>query len=397
MSVVAENEARIREDVAAWNAWRKSRAERRGVQGEDLAGADLSRLDLSGIRLSHCNLNRADLRGAILDGARIDSAAFQEAKLHGARLRHAYGERAVFRGAECPDADFEGADLRFAILSRTDLSGAKFGPGDKDQPTDLRGASLRRADLRRADFTQAILRHVSLVEGKVEGARFLGAQIYGIAAWELEGEPATTTGMVIQADKDRPKLLVDDLDTAQFVFMLSRNATLKRMLDKTSSRTVLLLGRFTGRGAAAIDALREAVRKAGLLPIVFDFTPSKYEDELSTVLTLAGLSRYVIADVSDPHSVPAELALILPKITKPIAIFHREDQQIVNAIDTLIGRGGTLKPISYADEAELAAVSQKVVMADLDAEREAMSAARAERRSSSQRAADLLKEQDAAR
>src|SRR5262249_25876468 len=101
--------ARLKQGVAAWNAWR---AENETVvpdlSGADLIGADVSGADLSG----------ADLSGATLRDANLSGAYLRDANLSGANLY-----RATLDEADLSDANLSGArTLRSAHLFNADLS-----------------------------------------------------------------------------------------------------------------------------------------------------------------------------------------------------------------------------------------------------------------------------------
>ena len=55
---------------------------------------------------------------------------------------------------------------------------------------------------------------------------------------------------------------------------------------------------------------------------MFDFDKPSNRDLTETIITLAGMSRFVIADLSDPHSIPHELMSFAEKLpnvpVKPI-------------------------------------------------------------------------------
>jgi hypothetical protein len=63
---------------------------------------------------------------------------------------------------------------------------------------------------------------------------------------------------------------------------------------------------------AVLDALREELRKRDYLPILFDFDKPVSQDLTATVSTLAHLARFIIADITDPSSIPHELATVVP-------------------------------------------------------------------------------------
>jgi hypothetical protein len=63
-----------------------------------------------------------------------------------------------------------------------------------------------------------------------------------------------------------------------------------------------------------LDALRAALRLRGYLPMLFDFDAPGTRDLTETIVTLAHMSRFIIADLTDPRSVPQELTAIIPDL-----------------------------------------------------------------------------------
>jgi hypothetical protein len=81
---------------------------------------------------------------------------------------------------------------------------------------------------------------------------------------------------------------------------------------------VLILGRFTPERKAILDALREELRVHGYVPILFDFDKPSSRNLTETVRTLAHLSRFIIADLTEPSSIPQELQAIVPTLAVPV-------------------------------------------------------------------------------
>jgi hypothetical protein len=63
------------------------------------------------------------------------------------------------------------------------------------------------------------------------------------------------------------------------------------------------------------------------LPIVFDFDRPTDKDFTETIKTLAGLSYFVIADVTNPKSSPLELQAAVPDYQIPFVPIIQEGEQ----------------------------------------------------------------------
>jgi hypothetical protein len=64
-------------------------------------------------------------------------------------------------------------------------------------------------------------------------------------------------------------------------------------------------------GLEALQAIAAKLREENYLPIIFDFQRPQDRNYTETVKTLAGLVRFIIADLSGP-SVPQELYATVP-------------------------------------------------------------------------------------
>jgi hypothetical protein len=93
------------------------------------------------------------------------------------------------------------------------------------------------------------------------------------------------------------------------------NEKIRDVIDTITSKAVLILGRFTPERKVVLDALRDELRNRHFLPIVFDFTIPESRDVTETIKVLAGLARFVIADVTDATEVRVELHKIVPNFT----------------------------------------------------------------------------------
>lgn len=303
---------RWRVDTADWNAWRRKNLDIRpdlreadlseadltdadlseaDLRDTDLTGADLTRADLSNADLRRADLTNTDLTGANLVGAILDEADLTEAHLGKANLTD----------AQLGVADLTFADLRGADLSRAELYGANLSNANFNE-ADLRGANLEYAQLVDTDFTDADV---------------TGCRIFGISAWRLKLEGAKQQSLVITSENE-PEITVDNIEVAQFIYLMLHNEKIRGVIDTITSKAVLILGRFTDERKAVLDALREELRKHNYLPILFDFDVPAGGNITETVTLLARMARFIIADLTDPSSIPQELQAIVPHLAKPV-------------------------------------------------------------------------------
>ena len=124
-----------------------------------------------------------------------------------------------------------------------------------------------------------------------------------------------------------PEVRVDNIEVAQFVHLLLHNDKIRRVIDTIGKKGVLLLGRFTEGRIAVLDRLRDELRKRGYLPIVFNFDKPETKDFTETVRLLAGLSKFVIADITNPKSAPLELQATVPEIMVPFRPIIEEGEK----------------------------------------------------------------------
>jgi uncharacterized protein YjbI with pentapeptide repeats len=393
----AEHLAILSQGVGAWNKWRKENPNIR----PDLRAANLSRADLRAANLSTADLSRADLRGAILSGAHLGGADLSaadliEAHLGGANLFRADLIEAHLREADLIEADLRRAilfranlfradlrrailieaDLRRAILSRAILSRANLFRARLSR-ADLRGANLSEAILSRADLdwanlgdanlsdvnlSRARLEQATLVETNLEKANLTDCHIYGISAWGVKLAGATQTNLTI-TPKDEPIITVDNLEVAQFIYLLLNNEKIRDVINTITSKVVLILGRFTPERKAVLDAIREQLRQRNYSPVLFDFDKPASRDITETVRTLAHLARFIIADLTDPSSIPQELQAIVPDLAVPVQPLLLEGKQEYSMfVDLPKKYHWVLKTHQYKDlDGLLATLEEKVI------------------------------------
>jgi hypothetical protein len=157
----------------------------------------------------------------------------------------------------------------------------------------------------------------TLVETSLVDATLTGCRVYGISAWNVKLGAATKQDALIITAPGEPEVIIDDLEVAQFVYLLLRNEKIRNVLDTIGRKGVLLLGRFTEGRIEVLERLRDELRQRGYVPIVFNFDKPETKDFTETVRLLAGLSKFVVADITNPKSSPLELQATVPDIMVP--------------------------------------------------------------------------------
>jgi uncharacterized protein YjbI with pentapeptide repeats len=422
----------------SWNAWRLAHLGLRpdlskvDLSGRNLDGFNLFRADLSGSKLANASLAKAvleravlvnaflsgsnlqftDLRGADLSGAQLTStllvnAILEDANLEKASLRLARMDGAFLPQASLRDASLAEANLEGAILNRADLSGADL------QSANLRGVSAVRAvfesanlygsDLAGADLTLAVMNRADLRATNLHMTNLTGAviqradlqaaraimtvideaviadcSVYGISTWDLKGTPSVSQGLVVSRP-DQPQISVDDLKVAQFIYLLVDNPSIRDILNTVTGKVILILGRFTPLRKKTLDALRDRLRQIGYVPVLFDFRGPEDLNTTEAVALLARMARFVIADISEPSSIPHELATIIPTTKVPVRIIRQDGADTWSMARDLLEYDWVIRPIlRYRDVDALLENLEQMVLKPVEAKRKEIAKKRIE-------------------
>ena len=81
----------------------------------------------------------------------------------------------------------------------------------------------------------------SLVEAGLTGADLTGCRIYGVSAQCLKLEGAKQQYLVVTSYGE-PEITVDNIEVAQFVYLLLHNEKIRDVIDTIGKKGVLLLG-----------------------------------------------------------------------------------------------------------------------------------------------------------
>jgi uncharacterized protein YjbI with pentapeptide repeats len=412
-----EHVALLKQGVAAWNDWRNENLnilpDLRGadLRGADLRGANLIRANLSMAKLREANLSgatnlfEANLSGANLSKANLSEAVLWRADLSRANLREASLneaseldpiEAATFKlfdvrpskAANLLEANLFEANLGKANLSKAELSKANLSETNLSR-ANLSGArlwraSLRKANLSRANLSEAELNEANLFEANLSrtdlrkanlgaamvvsadltGANLTGCRVHGISAWDLKLQKAKQQNLVITPEGE-PEIMVDDLEVAQFIYLLLNREKIRNVIDSVTRRGVLILGRFQEGGLALLQAVAAWLRRpenGGYLPLLFDFSRPESKTYTDTIRTLVGLARFVIVDLSGP-SVPQEITATVDLYEIPFVPIIEEERKEWSMFRDFLVKERVLEPVRFIDRDHLLEVLAKEVIA----------------------------------
>jgi hypothetical protein len=180
--------------------------------------------------------------------------------------------------------------------------------------------------------------------------------------WRVSLERAKQESLIV-TDDDEPTVTVDNLEVAQFIYLLLNNARIRHVIDTITSKVVLILGRFTPERKVVLDAIRDELRKRNYLPVLFDFDKPSNRDITETVGILAGMAKFVIADITDARSIPQELMAIVPTLPSvPVQPLLLASQREYEMFEHFKRFPWVLEPYLYDDqEGLLAAIPKKVI------------------------------------
>lgn len=281
-------------------------------------------------------------------------------------MRRADLSNADLSNANIRNADFFSANLRSANLSVSNLRSTSF------RSAKIHSAKLCRADLRSANFTNAKLNGADLTNATLQGAVFVNTciqdtilnswRVYGASVWDSRGTPSAKSRDFIITPPDQPEVTVDNLEVAQFVYLLLTNKKIRDVLDTIGKKGILILGRFTQERKEVLDALRDKLRTLDFVPMMFDYEGSTTKDFTETVKILAGMSRFIIADITSPKSSPIELQTVVPDYKVPFVPIIQEGEEPFSMFANLQNYPWMFDVLQYKDRDQLMAVIDKAII-----------------------------------
>lgn len=347
-----------------WNQWRKLHPRVvPDLRGLWLVGGFLRRFNLARALLDGAVLRRADLAGV-----HLERASLKDADLISAELSSVHAEKVNLSGANCRGATLAQGDFRGAIcldgtyLAHADLREANFTKATMIEAT-LSQANLTKTRFDGADLSGALLNDAILDETSLLGTTLHGAHVYGTFIRRVKTNAKTDQrGLFVDVHVawERPPgemikfTEVDDLRVAQFHNIVDEPGSVGKLLAATTKRVVLILGRFLPRRKRVLDRLAKALGDRGRIAVIFDF-PSPADREISdTVRFIAGMSEFIVVDLTKASSVPLELQATIPELMVPVLPIIQSGHEVFSMFTDLQRRYFWIQPtVSYKDADQL--------------------------------------------
>lgn len=286
---------------------------------------------------------------------------------------------ANFEGAKFDDTSFPGSfqntNLQYANFENTNLSGLSLA-GANLKNANLKKCNLKNANLQHTNLHNTILDFANLENSDLQGAQlidtsistacFVNCKIRGISVWNLQGEPKEISNLIISSDTDSP-ITTDSLEIAQFINLLLNNKNITHFIDTIGSKGVLILGRFTKKRKKILDALRKALKEKNYVPMIFDFEKPADRTLTATIKILAGLSKFVIVDITNPKSSPLEMQATVPDYKIPfIPIIQEKEEPFSMFKDLHLTYNWVAEPLEYESEVDLLEDLEEEIVQEAD-------------------------------
>ncbi len=132
------------------------------------------------------------------------------------------------------------------------------------------------------------------------------------------------------------------------------NKKIRDVIGTISKKVVLILGRFSPERKQILNAIHRKLRQFGYVPVMFDFEKVTSRDFTETIKILAGLSKFVIADITNPKNAPLELQATIPDYKIPfLPIIQKGETPFAMFTDLQLKFPWVLNIMEYNSEVEL--------------------------------------------
>lgn len=189
-----------------------------------------------------------------------------------------------------------------------------------------------------SEFVECNFFGSSFISSEFNNSKIIKCWMYGGNFWSIKLDENTLQKDLIISPKNEKKteidqILVDSIHVGNIIsnLYLTQNRFFE-FIEETSKIFILILGRFPNENFhSSLPYLQNAIRdykQTNYSPLVFNFEKPEKRDLIEIIILLATLSKYIIVDLSDPKSAPAEIQAILGILAVPIIPIIHKDQEV---------------------------------------------------------------------
>lgn len=298
----------IRSGSQAWNEWSKNYY--------NLSG---NRIDLK-----HYNFNNKEIYypkstygEPYLEDYKINNVDMYQVNMRNGTYNLCEFNNSRMIYTDLCDSIFSNCQFRNTNLRVSKLGGATF-INCTFENSDLSFCSAQDIEFNDCSFKNCDLSNMTFVNSKFIDSKLNYCRIYGISTWDVVLDNTIQQDLIITKKDDITPITIDNLEMAQFLYLMLNNSKLRNVIDTMTTKVVLILGRFKYERKVILDTIKNEVRNNGLIPILFDFEGPKNRDLTETVQLLASMSKIIIADITDPSCIPHELYSIIPTLRSSV-------------------------------------------------------------------------------
>ncbi len=217
------------------------------------------------------------------------------------------------------DCKFNDASIRVSKIGSASFIDCEFFK------TNLSYCSAEETSFNNCYIESTNLSNISFIKTNFSNSTLKKCSVYGISSWDLTLDNTKQEDLIItDSIDDVVPITVDNIEVAQFLYLIINNVKLRNIIDAMTTKIVLILGRFTDDRLKILRIIKNKIRENDMIPILFDFNGPTNKDINETIQLLANISKFVIADITNPRSIPQELITIVPNspstIIQPIIL-----------------------------------------------------------------------------
>jgi uncharacterized protein YjbI with pentapeptide repeats len=241
----------------------------------DFSRLKWTHLESKNVIFKNCNFYKSDMKNSELNHCTFDNCNFEKANLINSNFNFSKLTDCIFKGSNLSKSEQFSTIYNNCSILDTSIMWSK------------------------------------LIETTFIESRIFNSKIFGAAIWNVKILNSETKNLIITKN-DEPEIKIDNIEVAQFIYLILNNQKIRDVITTLTSKIVLILGRFTDERLKILESIKEVLILEGFVPVLFTFEKSPKRDLTETIQLLANISKLVIADVSDSKSIPQELSHIIP-------------------------------------------------------------------------------------